>query len=156
MKNPKPTTTAKVIVNGLKLQLTTVNGRKIAKSMRGRANRRQRQAKPSSKPKSSLLMRRLYSVHGKPIHIKRRLGRAEINQAIVHFNQEVAGLEDRRQCGVPVTVVLPDMGVEIETRLVPQWRFGSGMRGTIIRSAMKGKSMYNIVEKDGKLVLTFK
>lgn len=143
-------TTAKVVIGNTRLQLTNKVGLEVVRALRkhGRIGR------PKATPPEPLV-KRLYNVRGGPLRIKRKLTASELNQTIVHFNSP-DHLPDRRQCGVPVTVALPDLGLEIETRLIPQWRFGAGMRGGIIKAAMEGKTEYELVEKDGKLVLTFK
>jgi len=140
---------AKVTLGKTTYVLTHAVGRKVAKLILDSIN-----LKPESKMEPSLT-ERLFNVRvKKPLCMSRKLSASEIDQKIIHFGQP-DGIPDKRFCGIPITVELSDFGIQIETRLVPQWRFGTGMRGSIVGAAMKGKTRMKIEEKNGKLALSF-
>lgn len=106
--------------------------------------------------KTSRLVKRMFGVSGIELIVTGRLKASAKNQTMLHFGQPNS-VVDKRDCGIPVRVRLPQVGEIIETRLVPQWRLGRGMRTNKIRRLMRKHSIYNITEhKSGDLILEFR
>jgi hypothetical protein len=110
---------------------------------------------PDEEPLPPSLMKQMFNVDGEELNVIGSLGNSQRNQTIFHLNAPDC-LEDRRECGIPVKVRVPQANAIIETRLVPQWRFGKGMRTGEIRKLMRGKKAYRIFQTgNGDLTLEF-
>jgi len=99
------------------------------------------------------LIKRMFNVDNMKLNFSGKLGNSHRNQVIFHFNPP-NGLADRRLCGIPIKIVVPQTGETIHTYLIPQWRFGKGMRTGKIRELMRGKKTYHFTEEDGNIVMT--
>lgn len=106
-----------------------------------------------SHPEPASLIKQMFNVDGMKLDFSGKLGVSHKNHAIFQFNPP-DNLENKHYCGIPVKVVVPQVDETIQTYLIPQWRFGKGMRTGKIRDLMRGKKYYRFTEVDGVIVMT--
>ena len=105
--------------------------------------------------RTSKLVKQMFNVNGVELTVTGQLRGSEKRQTIMHFGQPNS-IMDKRDCGIPVRVNLPQLKKVVHTRLVPQWRFGQGMRTKEVNGLMRGKTTFHLTERtSGNLVLEF-